>query len=143
MRQGQGHRWSQEELIALMAEWAAGCSPQEIGDKLNVTPMAVAKMVVKLRKNGIPLTRRTRGHKAGRSNQLWTQSEVEYLIRRREERATLDEIAADLGRTHSAINAMVSVLNREEVTVPMLGKGKRRLWDPTPLRALWHKEYAQ
>src|SRR3990167_11284606 len=106
MAQGHGHRWSQEELIALMGDWAAGLSPQEIGIKLNVTPFAVPKMVVKLRKNGIPLTRRKRGHKTGRSNQLWTQAEVEYLIRRREDRATLDEIAADLERTHSAVNVM-------------------------------------
>lgn len=131
----KGHRWTQEELIALMAMWAEGKSPQEIADHLHATPFAVAKMVSKMRKNGIPLTRRRRGHPAGRSNTLWTQGEVEYLIRRRIERATADEIAVELGRNFSAIHGMVQKLQAELVQVPMYGNGMRRLWDANALRA--------
>lgn len=131
----KGHRWTQEELVALMAMWAEGKSPQEIGVALGSTPFAVAKMVVRLRKNGIPLERRTRGHVAGRGQMLWTQSEVEYLIRRRRERATMDEIAVELGRTFCGVQAMIGKLRREHVQVPMYGNGVRRLWDANQLRA--------
>ena len=130
----KGHRWSQEEVVALMAMWADGKAPSEIADHLNVTPFAVAKMVVRMRANGIPLQRRTRGHVAGRSNKPWTHSEVEFLIRRRRDRATMDSIALDLGRTHYSVSAMIQKLQSEGVDVPMYGMGVRRLWDATSLR---------
>lgn len=131
----KGHRWTQEELVGLMAMWAEAKAPQEIADRLGVSAFAVAKMVVRLRKNGIPLERRRRGHPAGRANKPWTHAELEYLIRRRRERATLDEIALDLGRTHSAVHAMLSKMRADHVPVPMYGSGVRRLYDTNALRA--------
>lgn len=94
-------------------------------------------MVNKLRKNGIPLERRQRGHVAGRANTLWTQGEVEYLIRRRAEGATMDEIGIQLGRTPNAINGMISKLRSEDVPVAMLGQGVRRLWNADALKAVF------
>lgn len=131
----KGHRWTDGEIKTLMSMWAQGYPPAEIAEALNATPFAIAKMVVRLRKSGIPLTRRKRGHVAGRSNQPWTQAEVEYLVRRRRERATMDEIATDLGRTPYGVAGMIQKLRGEDVQVPMYGMGVRRLWDPTSLRA--------
>jgi predicted transcriptional regulator len=133
----KGHRWTQDEIVSLMGMWQEGKHPTEIADKLNVTPFAVSRMIVKLRKNGIPLERRRRGHVAGRANTLWTHAEIEYLIRRRRERATMDEIASELGRTHHAVQAMIQKLRSEDVPVPMYGMGVRRLWDPNSLRAIF------
>ena len=137
----KGHRWTQEEIVAVMALWAEKLSPQEIASRMNSTPFAIAKLVVRLRKLGIPLERRHRGHVAGRSNKPWTQAEIEYLIRRRRERSTLDEISFDLGRTHSAVSAMVGKLRSNDVPVPMYGNGVRRLWDANSLRATFAQEH--
>lgn len=131
----KGHRWSQAEIVALMAQWSEGKPPAEIAEGLKVSPFAVGKMVVRLRKQGIPLKRRTRGHVAGRANQPWTQGEIEYLIRQRGERATMDEIAMAIGRTPLAIAAMIQKLRGEHVQVPMFGNGVRRLYDMNALRA--------
>lgn len=134
----KGHRWTQEQIIAVMGMWQdAGLSPAEIADKVKSTPFAISKLVVRLRKQGIPLQRRRRGLVAGRTNQLWTQAEVEYLIRRRRERATMDEIASELGRTPHAVQAMIQTLRREDVPVPMYGMGVRRLWDANNLRVVF------
>ncbi len=134
----KGHRWTDDELTALMGMWADGRSPFHIAKTLGVTPKAVDKMVVRLRQNGIPLQRRTKGHVAGRSNKPWTQSEVEHLMRRRKERATMDEIASDMGRTHHAINAMITKLRREGVPIMMFGQGVRRLWNRDSLIAVFN-----
>ena len=132
----KGHRWTNEEIVSLMASWSKGVSPQDIAKRLRVTPYAVAKMVVRLRLNGIPLERRRKGHVLGRYNTPWTQADVEYLLSRRKQRATMDEIATDLGRTHNAIQGMIQRLQQEGVSVPMYGMGVRRLWDPNTLRAI-------
>ena len=131
----KGHRWTQSEIVGLMGLWAKGKSPDEIAEALHVTSKAVATMVVRLRKQGIPLERRKRGHIAGRGCKPWTQAEVEYLIRRRRERATMDEIAHDLGRTLYGIQGMIQKMRGEEVPVPMFGMGVRRLYDVNALRA--------
>lgn len=132
----KGHRWTTEELKTLMALWAEKQDIKSIAEALNVTTASVLKMVVKLRKNGVPLERRKRGHVAGRSNKLWTQGEVEYLIRRRSELATCDSIATELGRTWSAVNAMIGELRKQQVPVAMLGHGVRRLWNAEELKAV-------
>jgi biotin operon repressor len=130
----KGHRWTNEELKKLMKMWADGESVYDISDQLNCGKNAIQKMVVRLRKEGIPLERRRRGHVVGRSNKLWTQAEVEYLLRRRYEKATVEEIGMDLGRTWNAVNAMIQKLRSEDVSVPMMGQGVRRLWNPNTLK---------
>jgi biotin operon repressor len=132
-RQSHGHRWTDEELKSLMASWAEGWDVAIIADNLNVTRAAVLKMVVRLRSNGIPLAKRQAGHVAGRRNQPWTQEEVEYLVRRREQLATTEQIAIDLQRSWSSVQLMIGKLRKEGVPVKMLGCGVRRLWDPAKL----------
>lgn len=131
-----GHRWTQAQVKRLMEMWGHRASVETIAAKLDVTKNAVAKMVVRLRKEGVPLERRTRGHVAGRRNKPWTHAEVEYLIRRRAEKATCEEIGLELGRTVSAAAGMVQKLRGESVPVAMLGCGVRRLWDPEALKAM-------
>lgn len=132
----KGHRWTTDELRTLMQFWANGQELSAIAEKLNVTTYAALKMVNRLRKNGIPLERRTKGHVAGRVNKPWTQGEVEYLVRRRAEMATSDEIATELRRTHQAISGMIAKLRSENVPVAMRGNGVRRLWNADSLKAV-------
>lgn len=116
-----GHRWTTEELKRLMELWAGS------------TEHAVLKIVQRLRADGIPLSRRTKGHKHGRSNKPWTQEEIEYLFRRRLAGATDEEIAVDLGRSWSAVQNMVHVLRKRGAPVAMKGNGVRRLWSVSAL----------
>lgn len=132
----KGHRWTTEELKLLMAMWAEDDPVPAIAEKLNATSAAVLKMVQKLRRQGIPLKRRTKGNVAGRSYKPWTQAEVEYLLRQRASGATLESIGFDLGRTWNAVNAMVQKMRQESVPVAMYGQGKRRLWDVSELKAM-------
>lgn len=128
MKAVHGHRWTQEELARLMRMWDEDKPLVEIAAELKVTAFAVNKIVLRLRKEGVPLRRRTNGHKYGRSNKLWSQAEIEYLFRRRKEKATAEEIGHELGRSVYAVNAMITKLRQEQVNVPMLGQGVRRLW---------------
>jgi len=130
-----GHRWTIAELKKLMALWANKEELNDIADTLNVSRYAVLKQIQRLRKEGVPLERRTRGHISGRHNRPWTQAEVEYLIRRRSERATYEEVGNDLGRTYNAVCGMINKLRKENVPVVMMGSGVRRLWDVESLKA--------
>lgn len=131
-----GHRWTTDELKQLMQRWADREPLADIAEALGVTQTAVLKMVQRLRTNGVPLERRTKGHIAGRSNKPWTQGEVEYLIRRRDEKATSEEIAIELGRTTNAVNSMIGQLRSQQVDVAMRGCGVRRLWNADALKVV-------
>ncbi len=131
-----GHRWTNEELKTLMIMWANDDPIAIIEDALKVTHVAILKQVQRMRKSGIPLKRRTRGHKHGSRNKPWTKGQVEYLVRRRNDKATAEEIAQDLERTPTAVNAMIGRLREEGVDVAMRGNGVRRLWDVNELKAL-------
>lgn len=132
----KGHRWTTEELRKLMQLWAAKEDLNVIVGLLNSTEAAVLKMVQKLRKNGVPLERRDRGHVAGRSNKPWTQGEVEYLLRQRVQKATSEDIAIELGRSRSAVNAMIAIMRNQGVPVAMRGNGVRRLWNADSLKGV-------
>lgn len=125
-----GHRWTNDEIKILMRLWAEDKSLTEIGEELGVTKHAAQKMVVRLRSEGIPMKHRTRGHVAGRKNNPWSQSQVEYLIRRRAERATVEEISHELERSEQAVHAMIQTLRKEGVHVTRFGGGMRRKWNP-------------
>lgn len=129
-----GHRWSTDELKTLMSMWAEEKPLGEIAEVLGTTTHAVLKIVQRMRADGIPLARRTKGHKHGRSNKPWTQEEVEYLFRRRLAGATDEEIAVDLGRSWSAVQNMVGVLRKGGAPVAMKGQGVRRLWSVEALK---------
>lgn len=132
----KGHRWTNEELKVLMKMWDSDASMIEIQEELKVTNTSLLKQIQRLRKNGVPLKRRDNGHPVGLKNRCWTQGEVEYLVRRRNEKATSEEIGAEIGRTPHAVAAMISKLRKELVEVPMRGNGVKRLWDAEALKAV-------
>lgn len=132
----KGHRWTTEELRTLMQMWAQEASMDEIATVLNVTKMAVYKQTLRMRKEGIPLARRKKGHIQGRKCAAWSQGEAEYLIRRRAEHATAEVIAGELDRSVMGVNGMIAKLRKQGVPVAMLGCGVRRLWDAEQLKAM-------
>jgi hypothetical protein len=136
-RVNNGHRWTQEEMKALITLWGDDEPVEEIAKAFNVTVPGLNKVVCKLRRMGIPLQYRKRGNRAGRTGKLWSQSEVEYLIRRRAEAITAHQIAAEMNRTPYAISGMIERLRREAIPVTMLGQGVKRLYDVTALKAMF------
>lgn len=132
----KGHRWSNDELVKLMQLWANETPIIEIANSLKSTQIAILKQVQRMRKDGIPLSPRRKGHTANKSNSNWTQGEAEYLIRRRNEKATSGEIAIELERTPNAVDAMIQKLRKENVNVAMRGCGVRRLWDAESLKIM-------
>ncbi len=136
MKAQRGHRWTTEETKMLMQMWADEHPLEDIAEKLGVSAKGVSKMITRLRANGVPLKRRTVGHVQGRRNAPWTQSEVEYLFRRRNEKATAEDIARELSRTMYGVQGMILKLRQEGANVGMLGHGVRRLWDVDALRAV-------
>lgn len=133
-RQDHGHRWTDAKLRKLIGLWMSGVDTKEVAAALGTTAHAVNKLVTRLRSEGIPLPRKTAGHKAGRSNAPWTQEEVEYLVRRRNDRVTAEQIGLELGRSWLAVQGMIALLRKEGVAVPMLGNGVRRKWNPDSLK---------
>lgn len=131
-----GHRWTMVELSRLMELWQDGTPQRDIATQLETTPGAIRHVVQRLRTGGVPLTRRTKGNVAGRSQRPWTQGEVEYLMRRRADKAVNEEIGIELGRSESAVGGMVRKLRSEQVPIAMRGNGVRRLYDPERLKAL-------
>jgi hypothetical protein len=132
-----GHRWTNEEIADLMRAWARGDESAAIAARFEITQRGLHKMITRLRAAGVPLLPRKAGHRAGQHNRPWRQADVEYVIRRRREHATAEQIASELDRTYSGVNGLIQrARNGEGVPVPMLGSGKRRLWDPTLLMAL-------
>lgn len=129
-----GHRWTTDQLRDLMKMWADEEPLETIANALHCSMSAINKQVLRLRESGVPMKKRTNGHKAGRANLPWTQGEVEYLLRRREERATCEAIAVDIGRSPYAVNAMIATLRKEQVPIAMRGSGVRRLWDADALK---------
>lgn len=134
----KGHRWTEKETVELMQMWAADSSMSDIQSKLKSTRYAILKQVQRLRKSGIPLKRRDVGHKYGLVNKLWTQGETEYLIRRREDKATAEEIGIELGRSVNSVQAMINKLRAENVDIKMRGNGVRRMWDVEALKIVQH-----
>jgi biotin operon repressor len=131
-----GRRYTTEEIRKLMQDWEADVPLEEVAVNLETTTRAILHMVQRLRADGIPMKRRTRGHKRdGRAYKLWTQQEIEYLFRRRLTGASAEEIGVDLGRTASAIQQMIDVLRKGGVPIAMRGQGVRRLWSLEDLKA--------
>lgn len=130
----RGHRWTDAEMQKLVGLWLQGTDVLDIAKEFTTTIHAINHVVHRLRKNGVPLPRRKQGHRAGRRNTPWTQEEVEYVIRRRNDKATVEEIAVELDRTFGGVTSMIGTLRGQGVNVRMLGNGTRKLWDPEKLR---------
>lgn len=129
-----GHRWTEVEMREFIGMWLECKEAAEIGKHFGVTVRSVLNLAGRLRREGIPLPKRA-GHIKGRHNKPWTQEEVEYLVRRRNERANAAQIGQELDRSHSAVGAMIYRLRQEGVNVRLIGQGTRKLWDPASLRA--------
>lgn len=130
-----GHRWTEAEMREFIGMWISEKPTEEIAAHFGVTARSICNLSQRVRRQGVPLPRRKQGHIAGRRNLPWTQEEAEYLVRRRNERATAEQIAKELNRTHNGIAGMIERLRREGVNVRMLGKGTRRLWSAEAMRA--------
>ena len=131
----KGHKWNTEELQELIGMWLRGVETYEICRRFDVQPTGLNKLILRLRKNGIPLPIRKQGHKPERYNKPWTQEEVETVVRMRNERRSTADIASAIDRSFYGVQALIMKLrNEEEVPVVSLGNGRRRLWDAERLR---------
>lgn len=130
-----GHRWTEAEMREFIGMWLSETPTEEIAAHFNVRVRSVYKLCGRLRREGVPLKKRDPGHLSGRHNKPWTQEEVEYLVRRRNERANAALIAEELDRSHNAVSAMIYKLREEGVNVRLIGHGTRRLWSAASLRA--------
>lgn len=128
------HRWTEEEMRELIGMWLSGKPVEEMALRFDVRPRSIMRLAGRIRREGVPLPKRG-GHIAGRRNKPWTQEEVEFLVRRRNERANAQQIADELDRSHCAVSAMISKLRQEGVNVRLLGQGTRKLWSASSLRA--------
>ena len=129
-----GHRWTDEELKRFIGEWLSGKETSEIAAAFGVSIAACNKIALRIRKEGIALPYKKRGHVAGRTNMAWKQEEVEYVIRRRAEGATNDEIASELDRTIYSILGILQKLREDGVSYQRNGGGRKRLWNSEKLR---------
>ncbi len=129
-----GTKWSEQQMLAFVGMWIEGKDIEDIANHFNVSRHAINTLATRMRREGVPLPRRKAGHVAKRRNTPWTQEEVEYLVRRRGDRATAETIAEELGRSFLAVQAMIAKLRAEGVAVRMLGNGVRRLWCPEKLK---------
>lgn len=134
MKKQKYHKWTVAQLQQLIGDWCAGMSLDAMCEKYGATRFAITKQVLRMRKDGVAIPRRTPGHVPEQCNKLWSQGEVEYLIRRRNDRATAEQIASELGRTFLGVQAMIRKLRDEGVPVQMLGNGVRRQWDAEQLK---------
>lgn len=135
MKTDHSNRWTTEQLIKFAALWAADVPIQEIVTEFGCSATAVRRLVVRLRQDGIPLKRRRAGNMAGKHSIPWTQEDVQYLIRRRNEGATGEQISIELNRTFGAIQCMVQAVRKSGASIKMFGSGRRRLWDVDKINA--------
>ena len=136
MKHGHDHRWTTDELMRLVAHWQSGVSIEEIIEAFNISRSALRMQILRLRQQGVPLDKRRAGNMAGKYAAPWTQSDCEYLMRRRKEGATAEQIATELNRTHSAVQGMVASLRKNGAEIECKGGGRRRLWDVSQLHAM-------
>lgn len=130
-----GHKWTETEMRELIGMWLSDVPTAEIASRFGVKTRSIQRLAGRIRAQGIPLPRRNPGNSASRFNKPWTQEEVEYVVRRRNERANAQQIADELDRTHNAVSAMIYKLRQEGVNVRLIGHGTRRLWNAEALRA--------
>jgi biotin operon repressor len=130
-----GHRWTEAEMREFIGLWLGDTPTEDIAAHFGVRPRSVLKLAGRIRRDGVPLPKRKQGNFAERRNKPWTQEEVEYLVRRRNDRANSQQIADELDRTQHAVAAMITKLRQEGVNVRLIGHGTRRLWNAETLRA--------
>lgn len=134
-RHNNGHRWTEKELRLLISMHIEGKEYPEIAKHFGVTVGGLHKQLCRLREEGINLPRRRNGHKGGRTNKPWTQEEIEWVIRRRQESATAEQIANELKRSFFGVQGIIHTLRKKGIKVKMLGQGMRRLWSVDSVNA--------
>lgn len=134
MHSRHGHRWTTAELQSLIGAWLRGESTANICKMFSLSESGLNKLVQRLRKDGIPLPERRRGHKAGRRNCPWTQGEIETLFRMISSGASTRDVANELDRTFYGVQNMILRLRGAE-GVPLAARahGRARLWDAQSL----------
>jgi len=131
-----GHRWNDKEIKLLMELWQKDKTTSQIAKALNCSEYAILKQARRLRDLGIPLKKRKAGNKPDNASEKWTKGEIEYLIRRRNEKATNEEIGNELQRSWDAIQAMIYKLRNAGVSIAMRGNGVSRKYDIEAAKAM-------
>lgn len=131
---GHAHRWTDAELKTLIALWTGDKPIDDIAAHFGVTRHAINAQVWRMRAQGVPIPRRKSGTQAGRAHTNWTQEEIEFLVRRRRDGATAEQIGVELARSFCAVQGMVQTIRKQGVDIPMFGSGKRRLWSVANLQ---------
>jgi biotin operon repressor len=135
MNRTNGNRWTTKKLQEFIGMWLRDISFDKISEHFGISQSGINKLSQRLRREGVPLPLRRRGHKAARRDRLWTQEEVETLVRMRNNKASTQEIANELHRTFYGVQAMIlNLRNREHLGIKKLGNGRARLWDADRLR---------
>lgn len=130
-----GNSWTDKKILQLINLWLSDTPINEIADYFQVSQKAINKQVTRMRAQGVNIPYRKNGHKNGVHNTYWTQSEVEYLVRQRLNGVKDEQISADLGRSYSSINAMITKLRKTGVNIPRLAEGGKRKWSPDAVRS--------
>lgn len=131
---GHAHRWTTDELKQLMSLWQSNESADDISALMGHSVHTINRMVGRLRKQGIPLKNHECGARKHRSYHAWSQGECEYLVRRRSDGATTEEIAIELNRTYAAVCGMIQQLRKGDVQLRRLGSGRHAFYDLDVLR---------
>lgn len=135
MKKPKHHRWTVPQLQQLICDWCAGMNLDAMCEKYGATRFAINKQILRMRQEGVSIPRRNAGHLPEQRDKPWTQSEIEYLVRRRNDRITAEQIGIELGRTFLGIQNMIRVLRKEGVPIQMLGNGTRKQWCAERLKA--------
>lgn len=133
--QGPGHRWTNAQVAKLIKLWNDGVPIPDIAKKLDSSPCAIGTMVRRLRHYGIEMEKRTRGHRKGDLNSRWTQKDIDWLLKRRQEGATINQMAEELGRTVHSVAGMTLKLRKMGAPVGQHNSGITKLWSVEAIKA--------
>ena len=134
IKERHGHRWTTKELQKLIGMWLREMEVKDICKHFQIAPTGLNKLIQRLRKNGVPLPLRKKGHKPDRYNKPWTQEEVETVVRMRNAGSSTSDIADALERSFYGAQGMILRLKNEDIPIKSFGSGMRKLWDPQRLR---------
>lgn len=131
MKHKHGHKWTDNEIEQLLDLWISDKTKEEIANEMNTTIAALNCFTKRLRKQGVPFPRRKAGHKRGISNRYWTQEDVDYLMRRRMQGISHEQIAKELDKTFLSVQSMTHKIRREGINFALrFASGQKKLWNP-------------
>lgn len=117
--------------------WQSGSSAAVIGERVSRTRNAVCGKIMRLRKLGIELNKRSSDHAKRCLYKIgtWSDTQTQTLIDMWCARATSAEISAVVGRTAAAVERRVYFLREQGVDLPRNGHLGRRRGGYRPLGA--------